>query len=175
MTYVLDEPSAGLHPVERGAVLDMCRRFIAEGNSVLLVEHDMELVKQADWIVDVGPLAGERGGQVVYSGPVADYIEAADSADTPTARALARPRPTPKVEARPAHGDIALRRVHSHTIDGLDVDFGLGQFTAITGLSGSGKSTLLAALHDMLTGPDCPKQVKPVSYTHLTLPTKRIV
>ena len=162
VTYVLDEPSAGLHPVERGAVLDMCRRFIAEGNSVLLVEHDMELVKHADWIVDVGPLAGERGGQVVYSGPVADYIEAADSADTPTARALARPRPTPKAEARSAHGDIALRQVHSHTIDGLDVDFGLGQFTAITGLSGSGKSTLLAALHDTLTGPECPEQVKRV-------------
>ena len=65
VAYVLDEPSAGLHPSERGAVLDICRRFIDAGNSVLLVEHDMELVAQTDWLVDVGPLAGERGGEVV--------------------------------------------------------------------------------------------------------------
>ncbi|MDV2433892.1 excinuclease ABC subunit A, partial [Corynebacterium tuberculostearicum] len=83
VAYVLDEPSAGLHPDERDAVMEMCRRFIAAGNSVLLVEHDMDLVAQADWLVDVGPLAGERGGNIVYSGPVSDY-----DADTPTARAL---------------------------------------------------------------------------------------
>ena len=65
VAYVLDEPSAGLHPAERGAVLDICRRFIDAGNSVLLVEHDMELVAQTDWVVDVGPLARERGGEVV--------------------------------------------------------------------------------------------------------------
>lgn len=157
VTYVLDEPSAGLHPAERGAVLDICRRFIEEGNSVLLVEHDMNLVKEADWLVDVGPLAGERGGQVVYSGPVGDYND-----DTPTARALARPHPEPNAEPRPAHGSLALRGVQSHNIDGLDVDLGLGQFTVLTGVSGSGKSTLLGAVNELLTGEDSPKEVKRV-------------
>ena len=75
--YVLDEPSAGLHPVERRAVLDIARRFIAQGNTVMLVEHDMDLVAAADWIVDVGPGAGTGGGRIVYSGPTADYLEAA--------------------------------------------------------------------------------------------------
>lgn len=157
VSYVLDEPSAGLHPAERDAVRDICRRFISEGNSVLLVEHDMSLVKDADWLVDVGPLAGERGGQVVYSGTVADY-----DADTPTARALARPHPEPKSEPRQAHGEVELRNVHSNNIDGLDVSFGLGQFTALTGLSGSGKSTLLHVLEEKLTGEDSPQAVKRV-------------
>ena len=157
VTYVLDEPSAGLHPAERDAVRDICRRFINEGNSVLLVEHDMTLVKDADWLVDVGPLAGERGGQVVYSGTVADY-----DADTPTARALARPHPEPKSEPRQAHGEVELRNVHSNNIDGLDVSFGLGQFTVLTGLSGSGKSTLLHVLEEKLTVEDSPQAVKRV-------------
>ncbi len=157
VTYVLDEPSAGLHPAERDAVRDICRRFISEGNSVLLVEHDMTLVKDADWLVDVGPLAGERGGQVVYSGTVVDY-----DADTPTARALARPHPEPKSEPRQAHGEVELHNVRSNNIDGLDVSFGLGQFTALTGLSGSGKSTLLHVLEEKLTGEDSPQAVKRV-------------
>ncbi|WP_144793704.1 ATP-binding cassette domain-containing protein [Corynebacterium singulare] len=157
VTYVLDEPSAGLHPAERDAVLDICRRFIDEGNSVLLVEHDMNLVKHADWLIDVGPRAGERGGEVVYSGPVADY-----DADTPTARALARPHPEPNGEPREAHGAVELRNVRSNNIDGLDVNFGLGQFTVLTGLSGSGKSTLLHVLDDTLAGDDSPKAVKRV-------------
>lgn len=157
VTYVLDEPSAGLHPAERDAVLEICRRFIKEGNSVLLVEHDMNLVKHADWLLDVGPLAGERGGQVVYSGPVADYED-----DTPTARALARPHPEPNAQPRSAHGEVELREVHSNNIDGLDVNIGLGQFTVLTGLSGSGKSTLLHVLDEKLTGEDSPKNVKRV-------------
>ncbi|WP_448852978.1 ATP-binding cassette domain-containing protein [Corynebacterium frankenforstense] len=75
--YVLDEPSAGLHPVERRAVLDIARRFIAQGNTVMLVEHDMDLVAASDWIVDVGPGAGSGGGRIVYSGPTAEYLKAA--------------------------------------------------------------------------------------------------
>ncbi|APT88209.1 excinuclease ABC subunit A [Corynebacterium frankenforstense DSM 45800] len=74
--YVLDEPSAGLHPVERQAVLDIARRFIAQGNTVMLVEHDMDLVAASDWIVDVGPGAGAGGGRIVYSGPTAEYLAA---------------------------------------------------------------------------------------------------
>lgn len=139
VAYVLDEPSAGLHPSERGAVLDICRRLIDAGNSVLLVEHDMNLVAQADWLVDVGPLAGEGGGNVIYSGPVAAY-----AADTPTARALASRGLLLNDAPRPASGTLSLRGVSARNINGLDVDFGLGQFTAVAGVSGSGKSTLVS-------------------------------
>mgnify|MGYP001940708645 CR=1 FL=1 len=139
VAYVLDEPSAGLHSTERNAVLDICRRFIAAGNSVLLVEHDMELVAQTDWLVDVGPLAGEQGGKVVYSGPTKDY-----DADTPTARALNNRRLTLNDAPRDATGTLALNGVNARSIEGLDVEFGLGQFTAVAGVSGSGKSTLVS-------------------------------
>ncbi|MDN8593670.1 MULTISPECIES: excinuclease ABC subunit UvrA [unclassified Corynebacterium] len=141
VAYVLDEPSAGLHPAERGAVLDICRRFINAGNSVLLVEHDMDLVAQTDWLVDVGPRAGERGGEVVYSGPTKDY-----AADTPTARALNNRTLSLNDDPRDAAGTLSLKGVRSRSIDGLDVDFGLGQFTAVAGVSGSGKSTLVSTV-----------------------------
>jgi len=141
VAYVLDEPSAGLHPDERDAVMDMCRRFIAAGNSVLLVEHDMDLVAQADWLVDVGPLAGERGGNVVYSGPVEDY-----DADTPTANALAHRTLTLADDPRTPSSHLALRGINARSIDNVDVDFGLGQFTAVAGVSGSGKSTLVSTV-----------------------------
>ncbi|WP_293831334.1 excinuclease ABC subunit UvrA [uncultured Corynebacterium sp.] len=141
VAYVLDEPSAGLHPAERGAVLDICRRFIDAGNSVLLVEHDMELVAQTDWLVDVGPLAGERGGEVVYSGPTSDY-----TGDAPTAKALANRALSPNDDPRTANGELVLSGVSARSIEGLDVSFGMGQFTAVAGVSGSGKSTLVSTV-----------------------------
>ena len=141
VAYVLDEPSAGLHPAERGAVLDICRRFIDAGNSVLLVEHDMELVAQTDWLVDVGPLAGERGGEVVYSGPTSDY-----TGDAPTAKALANRALSPNDDPRSATGELRLSGVSARSIEGLDVSFGMGQFTAVAGVSGSGKSTLISTV-----------------------------
>jgi len=141
VAYVLDEPSAGLHPAERGAVLDICRRFIDAGNSVLLVEHDMELVAQTDWLVDVGPLAGERGGEVVYSGPTSDY-----TGDAPTAKALANRALSPNDDPRSATGQLRLSGVSARSIEGLDVSFGMGQFTAVAGVSGSGKSTLVSTV-----------------------------
>lgn len=141
VAYVLDEPSAGLHPEERAAVMDICRRFVAGGNSVLLVEHDMDLVAQADWLVDVGPLAGEGGGKVIYSGPVVDYL-----ADTPTAHALAQRQLTPRSTRRTPSAELTLRGVQARNLRGLDVSFGLGTFSAVTGVSGSGKSTLVSTV-----------------------------
>ncbi|MCQ4620830.1 excinuclease ABC subunit UvrA [Corynebacterium sp. CCUG 71335] len=141
VAYVLDEPSAGLHPAERDAVLDMCRRFIATGNSVLLVEHDMELVAQTDWLVDVGPLAGEQGGKVVYSGPTSDY-----NADTPTAHALNSRALRLNDAPREATGTLTIEGVRARSIEGVAVVFGLGQFTAVAGVSGSGKSTLVSTV-----------------------------
>lgn len=141
VAYVLDEPSAGLHPSERGAVLDICRRFIDAGNSVLLVEHDMDLVAQTDWLVDVGPLAGEGGGKVLYAGPTASY-----RADTPTARALAHRSVTLNDTPREPRGELALKNIQARSIKGHDVTFGLGQFTVVAGVSGSGKSTLVSTV-----------------------------
>ena len=159
VAYVLDEPSAGLHPAERGAVLDICRRFIDAGNSVLLVEHDMDLIAEADWLVDVGPLAGEGGGEVLYSGPVeAAYTASTTNAasttngtfatdgSTPTVRALAHRTLNPNSEPRSASGELELRDIHARSIDGLDATFGLGQFTVVAGVSGSGKSTLVSTV-----------------------------
>ena len=141
VAYVLDEPSAGLHPAERGAALDICRRFIDAGNSVLLVEHDMELVAQTDYLVDVGPLAGERGGEVVYAGPTSEY-----TGDAPTAKALANRAPSLNDDPRSATGELSLAGVSARSIDGLNVSFGMGQFTAVAGVSGSGKSTLVSTV-----------------------------
>ncbi|MGP5242159.1 ATP-binding cassette domain-containing protein [Corynebacterium flavescens] len=147
VTYVLDEPSAGLHPEERFAVVDLCRDFIAGGNSVLLVEHDMDLVARADWIVDVGPFAGERGGEILYSGPVSEYLaEKPGDTDSPTRKALLHRTLRPKAQPTAATHTLRLRGVECRSIEGLDVDFGLGQFTAVTGLSGSGKSTLVSTV-----------------------------
>ncbi len=240
VAYVLDEPSAGLHPEERRAVMRLIRGFLDAGNSVLLVEHDMHLVAEADWIVDVGPGAGELGGEILYSGPAkpqtphasqtpdtsqnsattaaavgdpgqgtfqipsesagpagnsnaaadasavanagpganqsangAGAAEAdrantcpdtggADRAalagmDCPTGRALAAGplKLTTDAEARTPSGALSLTDINERTLNGLDVEFGLGAFTAITGVSGSGKSTLLHTLANSLR-----KQVK---------------
>ncbi|MUN55617.1 ATP-binding cassette domain-containing protein [Kocuria koreensis] len=143
VAYVLDEPSAGLHPSEKGVLLDLFERFIEDGNSVLLVEHDMRLVEQADWAVDVGPAAGVDGGRVLHSGPVR---ELADVAESKTAPYLYRPLPDPRTsdDARDATSHVTLRGVTARNIRNIDVSFPLGTFTALTGVSGAGKSTLLS-------------------------------
>ena len=241
VAYVLDEPSAGLHPEERRAVMRLIRGFLDAGNSVLLVEHDMHLVAEADWIVDVGPGAGEHGGEILYSGPVKSQnptrlrdpnasqaesccptpsqgsattaalkanqhpvvpqsrvtarYQAADASpagagmgtadrpstsrcsdtdsaggtggaggpdvaggaglagiDCPTGRALAAGplKLTTDAEARTPSGTLSLTDINERTLNSLDVKFGLGTFTAITGVSGSGKSTLLHTLANSL-------------------------
>ncbi|MGJ4122794.1 ATP-binding cassette domain-containing protein [Corynebacterium macclintockiae] len=158
VAYVLDEPSAGLHPEERRAVMKLIRGFLDAGNSVLLVEHDMHLVAEADWIVDVGPGAGELGGEILYSGPAEESRGAGGSAglaelDSPTGRALAAGplKLVSDADARTPSGKLRLTDINERTLNSLNVDFGLGAFTAITGVSGSGKSTLLHMLADTLS------------------------
>ncbi|MGJ4050866.1 ATP-binding cassette domain-containing protein [Corynebacterium macclintockiae] len=176
VAYVLDEPSAGLHPEERRAVMKLIRGFLDAGNSVLLVEHDMHLVAEADWIVDVGPGAGELGGEILYSGPAANPSPAANpyaaerpgpaagsrgaggsaglaELDSPTGRALAAGplKLVSDADARTPSGKLRLTDINERTLNSLNVDFGLGTFTAITGVSGSGKSTLLHVLADTLS------------------------
>ena len=141
VAYVLDEPSAGLHPAEKHMLSRLFERFIAEGNSVLLVEHDMSLVAEADWVVDVGPQAGVNGGHIIYSGPTSGL---ADIAESVTAHYL---NPAPlvlnQVPARSATGMLQLTGITSRTIIDQNLEIPLGQFTAVTGVSGSGKSTLI--------------------------------
>jgi len=140
VVYVLDEPSAGLHPADAEPLLAVLDELVASGNSLFVVEHDMDVVRRADWIVDIGPGAGEGGGQVLYSGPVAGLAEVAESA---TARYLfgrveqvARPPREPR-------GWLQLRGVTRHNLTDLSVDVPVGVMTAVTGVSGSGKSTLV--------------------------------
>ncbi|QRP71271.1 ATP-binding cassette domain-containing protein [Corynebacterium glucuronolyticum] len=140
--YVLDEPSAGLHASERQALVPLLRRLIDAGNSVIIVEHDMDLVAQADWIVDVGPRAGEGGGEVLYSGPTAGF-----AVDSPTHDALAHREVTlVDKQQTEATGTVPLTDLTAHNLDHVTIDLGLGQFTSIVGVSGSGKSTLISEI-----------------------------
>ncbi|MFE1901396.1 ABC transporter [Streptomyces yangpuensis] len=142
VVYVLDEPSAGLHPADTEALLGVLDRLKEAGNTVFVVEHHLDVVRHADWLVDVGPLAGERGGQVLHSGPPAALADVADSA---TARHLfaAREAAGPARTVRTPAGEVRLSGVDRHNLRDLDARFPLGVFTAVTGVSGSGKSTLV--------------------------------
>lgn len=138
--YVLDEPSAGLHPADAEPLLEVLDRLRRAGNSVFVVEHDMDVVRRADWIVDVGPGAGELGGQVLYSGPVPGLAEIGESV---TGRYLFDSAPTATRTPRPPSGWLRMGGISSHNLRDLDVDLPLGVFAAVTGVSGSGKSTLV--------------------------------
>lgn len=145
--YVLDEPSAGLHPSDTEALLEAMRRLRGAGNSLFVVEHNLDVMRQADWIVDVGPGAGEHGGRVLYSGEVAGLARVADSA---TRRYLFEQADrTGDQDVRRPSGWLELRGITRHNLRDLDVRFPLGTFTAVTGVSGSGKSTLVS---QVLTG-----------------------
>ncbi len=168
VAYVLDEPTAGLHPVERQAVVELVRDFIRAGNSVLLVEHDMHLVAQADWAVDVGPGAGEDGGAVLWSGPV-DQLREAGPECSATAQALARGPLSLKESPRAGSGKLELRKLSARTLKNVDVDIPLGALTCVAGVSGSGKTTLLAAVNNHVVEQDKLKLVeitqKPIGRT----------
>jgi excinuclease ABC subunit A len=140
VVYVLDEPSAGLHPRDTETLLTVLDRLRRSGNSLLVVEHDIELMRHADWIVDVGPRAGTLGGRILYSGPVAGLAGVADSVTRPYLFATAEPADD---STRPASGIVRMRGITRHNLHDLDVDVPLGVFTAVTGVSGSGKTTLI--------------------------------
>ena len=139
--YVLDEPSAGLHPADGEALFTALARLKAAGNSLFVVEHDLETMRRADWLIDVGPAAGEHGGQVLYSGPPAGLaqVEASQTREYLFAeRRPANPR------RREASGWLSLEGVTRNNLKAVSVDFPLGCFTAVTGISGSGKSSLVS-------------------------------
>ncbi|MFE9370544.1 excinuclease ABC subunit UvrA [Streptomyces sp. NPDC006711] len=141
VVYVLDEPSAGLHPADAEPLLDVLDRLKAAGNSLFVVEHDMDVVRRADWVVDIGPGAGEGGGRVLYSGPVAGLERVGDSATSQYLFGRAQP-----LDHRPRtpQGWLRLRGVSRHNLRDVSVDIPLCVLTAVTGVSGSGKSTLVS-------------------------------
>ncbi|MDQ0753064.1 excinuclease ABC subunit A [Streptomyces africanus] len=143
VVYVLDEPSAGLHPADTEALLVVLERLKAAGNSVFVVEHHLDVVRGADWLVDVGPHAGEHGGRVLHSGPVAGLAAVEESA---TARYLFDRSPVPAREVRAPSGWLKTGPITRHNLRGVSAAFPLGAFTAVTGVSGSGKSTLIGEI-----------------------------
>ena len=142
--YVLDEPSIGLHPRDVSRLLDLLRRLRDGGNTVLVVEHDLDAIRAADYMVELGPASGERGGQLVFTGPVSA------AAESPlTGAYLTGAKSIPLPEERRALGPrwLTLTGAREHNLQGADIEIPLGAMTAVTGVSGSGKSTLV---HDVL-------------------------
>jgi excinuclease ABC subunit A len=141
VVYVLDEPSAGLHPADTEALLAALDRLKASGNSLFVVEHELDVIRHADWIVDVGPAAGEHGGEILYSGPPKG-LEQVDASQT-SRHLFGRTLP-PSRSPRLPQGWLQLRGVSRNNLDNLDIDLPLGVFTTVTGVSGSGKSSLVS-------------------------------
>ncbi|WLQ04983.1 excinuclease ABC subunit UvrA [Arthrobacter oryzae] len=172
VVYVLDEPSAGLHPADAEPLQAVLEALKSSGNSVFVVEHNMDVVRRADWLVDVGPRAGEGGGEILYSGPVAGLADVESSVTRPflfpdgegasggfgrkndggttdggipaTGGPPAAGGTSAAGAGREAAGWLGLRDITRHNLRKLDADFPLGVLTAVTGVSGSGKSTLVS-------------------------------
>jgi len=141
VVYVLDEPSAGLHPADAEALYAVLDQLKSAGNTLFVVEHELGMLRRADWLVDVGPDAGQYGGRVLYSGPPAGLR---DIAESHTQRYLFGARPARRREPRAPSGWLQLVGIHRNNLRGLDVRIPLGSFTAVTGVSGSGKSSLIS-------------------------------
>jgi excinuclease ABC subunit A len=141
--YVLDEPSIGLHQRDNHRLIDTLTRLRDLGNTLIVVEHDEDTIATADWVVDIGPGAGEHGGEVVYCGPVQGLL---DHRDSITGKYLSGRLeiPTPQVRRPQERGrDVTVVGAREHNLHGVDVSFPLGNLVAVTGVSGSGKSTLV--------------------------------
>ena len=141
VVYVLDEPSAGLHPADTEALLKTLDRLKAGGNSLFVVEHELDVVRHADWLVDVGPDAGEGGGEILYSGPPAGLQNVSKSK---TREHLFNDLPFKKSKPRKPTGWLTLSGITKNNLNNLEASFPLGVMTSVTGISGSGKSSLVS-------------------------------
>ncbi|MCB9796586.1 MAG: excinuclease ABC subunit UvrA [Alphaproteobacteria bacterium] len=157
--YVLDEPTVGLHPRDTRRLLDTLTGLKRLGNTVVVVEHDPDTMRAADFLVDMGPAAGENGGEIVATG---DPVAVCANPASLTGAYLSGRRPMPRrAERRPPQGFMTLRGAQANNLIGLDVQFPLGTLTVVTGVSGSGKSslvldTLVPALNEQLGVVDVP-------------------
>ena len=140
--YVLDEPSIGLHQRDNHRLIETLQRLRDLGNTVIVVEHDEDTIRSSDWLVDIGPGAGEHGGQVVYSGPVKGVLKVKNSI---TGQYLSGERSVdvPAMRRKPGKDFLTIRGAREHNLKNLNVKIPLGCFVAVTGVSGSGKSTLI--------------------------------
>jgi len=141
VVYVLDEPSAGLHPADTEALLAALESLKKAGNSLFVVEHELDVMRHADWLIDVGPAAGQFGGEILYSGPPKGLrrVQASQTARYLFGKSASKPKPS-----RQPTGWLRLAGVTRNNLQGIDAEFPLGVFTAVTGISGSGKSTLVS-------------------------------
>ena len=173
--YVLDEPSIGLHPANIAGLTAVMDDLVADGNSVLLVDHDAQILSHADWIIEMGPEAGARGGRVIAQGTVAELAANGSSQIGPflsgQAPSIARPQAESADQAGPeavfAKGTLHLETGAIHTVKPLALDLPRGRLTVVTGVSGSGKTTLILeslvpGLEAMTTGAPLPAHVKAV-------------
>ncbi|MUL63524.1 excinuclease ABC subunit A [Mycobacterium sp. CBMA 234] len=141
VVYVLDEPSAGLHPRDRDALLGILQGLKRRGNSVFIVEHSLDIIGAADWLVDIGPGAGERGGQILYSGPPEGLQQVDESSTRRYLFGLTKPvLRTPRAPA----GWLRLEHVSRNNLHDVSASFPLKCLTAVTGISGAGKSSLVS-------------------------------
>jgi excinuclease ABC subunit A len=162
--YILDEPSIGLHAADNERLISVLRRLRALGNTVIVVEHDPDIVASGDWLVDLGPGPGSRGGEVLFSGT----IEEARTADAPLSKTIAwlfrdGAGARRRKKKRAALGAIELEGVAEHNLKRIDVRFPLGAVTCVTGVSGSGKSTLVVDVLHRVVSKD------PLSAAHVRL------
>jgi len=202
--YILDEPSIGLHQRDNDRLIGTLERLRDLGNTVLVVEHDEQMMRSADWLVDMGPGAGEHGGYVVAEGPAAKVERNPKSV---TGQFLSRTRTIAVPERRPHdNGSFRVLGARMHNLKGIDVDFPVGRFVVVTGVSGSGKSTLVNEIvykalanrlqrmrtkpgdHDSVEGIDCFDKVididqspigrtprsNPATYTDLFTPIREL-
>ena len=167
--YVLDEPSIGLHPSNIVGLTGVMHDLVADGNSVLLVDHDTQILKEADWLIEMGPEAGASGGRVIAEGTIPQIAQNAASRIGPflSGKTGALRPQTPK-EALFALGTIHLSTASLHTVKPLDVKIPKGRLTVVTGVSGSGKTTLILeslvpALEALTAGKALPDHVKSVT------------
>ena len=163
VVYVLDEPSAGLHPKDIQALIGILNELKDRGNSLFIVEHSLEIMRQADWLVDIGPGAGERGGQLLYSGPPAGLKHIKESTTKGYLFGKAEITPT---QTRTPRGWLQLDNVSCNNLQDVSVPVPVGALTAVTGVSGSGKSSLVshvlpALVNDRLGKPDQTDQDAP--------------
>jgi excinuclease ABC subunit A len=150
VVYVLDEPSAGLHPADTEALLRTLDKLKASGNSLFIVEHEIDVIRHADWIVDVGPAAGEKGGYVLYSGLPEGLKNVKESV---TRRYLHDHKTNADLQPRVSKGKLTLEGITRNNLNNLDVDIPLGILTTVTGVSGSGKSSLVSqVLVELIAG-----------------------
>jgi excinuclease ABC subunit A len=141
VVYVLDEPSAGLHPADTQSLLGALDELIRAGNSLFVVEHDVSVIQHADWIVDIGPNAGNHGGEVIYNGPL-EGLRAVTGSHT--SRHLFSPLASAKQLPRKPTAWLKLEGVERNNLQGLNIEFPLGVMSTVTGISGSGKSSLVS-------------------------------